>query len=93
MKGTCNYREAYLSTAEVSEEWHKMGQKPEVIRSGACVRARMPVCEKVTKAKSVCAREKMGDTDRSAYKFSSSESTSELCFSLLALPCLLLSSS
>lgn len=39
------------------------------------------------------AREKMGDTDRSAYNFSSSESTSELCFSLLALPCSPLSSS
>lgn len=37
MKGSRNYREAYLSGAEVSEEWHKLGQKPEVIRCAACV--------------------------------------------------------
>lgn len=45
MKGSCNYREAYLSSAEVSEEWHKLGQKPEVIRCAACVCA--CVCELV----------------------------------------------
>lgn len=94
MKGSCNYREAYLSTAEVSEEWHKLGQKPEVIRCAACVCAcvckLVCVCvclrERDTKAKRKGgrAREKTGDRERSAYNFSSSESTSELCFSLLA---------
>lgn len=97
MKGSCNYREAYLSTAEVSEEWHKLGQKPEVIRSAprarACVRvACTPVILCVFEGESDKSKEKEAlrvrkrERERSAYDFGSSESTSELCFSLLPLP-------
>lgn len=96
MKGSCNYREAYLSTAEVSEEWHKLGQKPEVIRSAPRVCARA-ACTPVilcvfegesdkSKEKRGAPSEKRGERERSAYDFSASESTSELCFSLLPLP-------
>lgn len=59
MKGSCNYREAYLSTAEVSEEWHKLGQKPEVIRSAACVCACMHVS-----VSCVCERERQKQRER-----------------------------
>lgn len=78
MKGSCNYREAYLPTAEVSEEWHKLGQKPEVIRFALCVLQRERGNERARPS------EKMGDREISD-DFSSSESTSELYFSLLAL--------
>lgn len=66
MKGSCNYREAYLSTAEVSEEWHKLGQKPEVIRSAACV------CACVSKLGYVCVfvreRDKGKEKERESKK-------------------------